>query len=129
MNIVDGACSKCGKPTTYDGRLPILCKACWEAERAEEARRWRYKTFPDYDVHAEREKLEAWLNNISENRVAQRKEDAQTIVKILNDAGLETIVVSGEDICVVNEVEDYAKAKGCKVITYSHDNSEEGSNR
>ena len=35
MNIVDGACSKCGSPTYYDGTLPILCKSCRTALRAE----------------------------------------------------------------------------------------------
>ena len=36
MNIVDAACSKCGKATKYDGRLPILCRACWEASNREQ---------------------------------------------------------------------------------------------
>lgn len=35
MNIVDGACSQCGASTYYDGTLPILCKSCRSAIRAE----------------------------------------------------------------------------------------------
>jgi hypothetical protein len=36
MNIVDGACSKCGAPTIYDGTLPILCSSCRSAVKAAE---------------------------------------------------------------------------------------------
>ena len=78
MNIVDAACSKCGSPTNYDGRLPILCRVCRKA-----------------------------------------KQDTPSVAKIFEDAILPEIVVSGEDIYAINEVQDFAKAKGCKVTVYA----------
>ena len=86
MNIVDAACSKCGSPTTYDGVLPILCRACQKT-----------------------------------------KQDMLSVAKIFENAGLTEIVVSGEDIYAITEVQDFAKAKGCKVTVYLQNHCEERS--
>lgn len=35
MNLTDGICSSCGKPTKYDGSIPILCGVCREHKTME----------------------------------------------------------------------------------------------